>query len=226
MRHRLDAILRYAGGGLALANIALGATLLLRGDPDQASDSARKTVPVLERLDARQTEEAVLPHAPVANVGVERCLVSPAFATLRDAMALAAQIEAGGGFAEVRAVPLEGRPDHVVYVRPAASRDAARRIRQELEGQSIRGQVVGEGVLVNAVTVGVFADVDDADALMARIAAFGYPVERRPLARDRTIYVVRSSVRIGQQREMAWTGMAWTPCDGSALDGLGKHPSR
>ena len=120
------------------------------------------------------------------------CSVSEPFANLREAMSHASRLEAAGGRAEVREVVARGRPDHVVYVEPAASRDAARRVLRELEGQSIAGQVVDAGPLANAVTLGVFAEARAAEALTARVAAFGYPVRQMALERAHEGYIVLS----------------------------------
>ena len=216
MRHRFNVALRYACYALILANIAMGAVWLLRTEPGAtATPSPHDVLPVLERVVGHSREGAVLGYVPLAiNTGNDVCLASSSFASLRDAMAFAGRIEAAGGYGEVREALKAGRPDHVVYVEPAASRDAAHRIVRELEGQSIRAQVVGAGVLANAVTVGVFAERVEAEALLARVAAFGYPVKRRSLERVRTVYLVHSRAGVLPDGEMAWP-----PCEPSVLDG-------
>ena len=149
-----------------------------------------------------------------SDAGDDGCMVSSSFANLRDAMAFAGRIEAAGGHGEIREALRTGRPDHVVYVEPAASRDAAHRIVRELEGQSIHGQVVGAGARANAVTVGVFAERAQAEALMERVAAFGYPVKRRALERVRTVYLVHSNLGVRQEAETARP-----PCERTTRDG-------
>ena len=158
-----------------------------------------------------------MPDAPwsfarSANAPGERddCSVSRPFANLREAMSHATRLDAAGGRAEVREVVARGRPDHVVYIEPAASRDAARRVLRELEGQSITGQVVAAGSLANAVTLGVFAERESADVLAARVAAFGYAVRHMALEREHTAYVVLSGM--GSEGAPA----ARLPCDAPA----------
>ena len=157
--------LSYVFWVLLAANAGLGAWLLLAG-PDGVSSNA--------------------PGGP------GDCSASRPFASLREAMSHATRLDADGGRAEVREVVARGRPDHVVYIEPAASRDAARRVLRELEGQSITGQVVDAGPLENAVTLGVFAERESADVLAARVAAFGYAVRHMALERKHTAYVVLS----------------------------------
>lgn len=170
--------LSYVFRVLVAANLALGAVLLLGND------------------DA--------PESGGAPGGRADCGVSRPFANLREAMSHATRLEAAGGRAQVREAVARGRPDHVVYIQPAASRDAARRVLRELEGQSITGQVVAAGALENAVTLGVFAERESADALAARVAAIGYPVRHMALERRHTAYVVLS--REGSEGALAPCG--------------------
>ena len=210
MSRRFDVALRYACLALILANVALGTAWVLRNEPGGGAISpVRGALPVLERVGGHRWEGTVAREMQAAaHAGDDGCMVSASFASLRDAMALAGRIEAGGGYGEVREALTQGRPDHVVYVEPAASRDAAHRIVRELEGQAIQGQVVGAGVLANAVTVGVFAEQAEAEALLARVAAFGYPVKRRSLERVRKVYLVHSRAGVLPDGEMAWP-----PCE-------------
>lgn len=175
------ATLSYVFWVLLAANVGLGAVLLL-GVPDAASSARSAGLP-------------------------DDCSASRPFADLREALSHATRLDAGGVHAEVREVVARGRPDHVVYIEPAASRDAARRVLRELEGQSIRGQVVDAGPLANAVTLGVFAGQEAADVLAARVAAFGYPVRHMALEREHTAYVVLS--RTGSDGASALPA----PCD-------------
>ena len=154
---------------LLAANVGLGAVLLLAAP------------------------EEVSPAQPgSAAGGRDDCRASRPFASLREAMSHATRLEAAGGHAQVREAVTRGRPDHVVYIEPAASRDAARRVLRELEGQSIAGQVVAAGPLANAVTLGVFAERESAEVLAARVAASGYRVRHTALEREHTAYVVLS----------------------------------
>ena len=123
--------LSYVFWVLLAANIGLGAVLFLAA-PEAAAPAGSASGPG----------------------GRDACGASRPFANLREALSHATRLDADGGRAEVREVVARGRPDHVVYIEPAASRDAARRVLRELEGQSIAGQVVDAGPLANAVTLG------------------------------------------------------------------------
>ena len=203
----LVSALRYACWALVAANVAMGVALMVfdgSGGPDAAGQSV--DVPMIELLDEVTRAWPDTAGSAVSGIALrfaresfaresfarENCRTSAPFADFRDAMAFASRVEALGARTQVREAIARGRPDHVVYVEPAASRDAARRILRELEGQSIGGQVVDEGALANAVTVGVFAERAAADALVARVRAFGYPVRRRALDRAHTVYTVHS----------------------------------
>ena len=111
---------------------------------------------------------------------------------LRDTLALAARVEATGARAEVREGRVQGRPDYMVHIEAAASRDAARRTLRELQGQSIDGYVVADGALENAVTVGVFSEPEPAEALLARVVELGYPARQKTLERAHSVYVILS----------------------------------
>lgn len=159
--------LSYVFWVLLAANIGLGAVMFLAA-PDAGSPVRSASAPA----------------------GGGACSASRRFANLREALSHATRLDADGGRAEVRKVVARGRPDHVVYIEPAASRDAARRVLRELEGQSIGGQVVDAGPLANAVTLGVFAEEAAAQGLVERVAAFGYPARQMALERANTVYLV------------------------------------
>ena len=189
--------LPYTCWALVAANVAMGVALMVSGGsgaPGAAGQSV--DAPTIELLVERPRASPDGAASAVSGIGPrlaqEDCRTSAPFADFRDAMAFAGRLEALGARAQVREAVARGWPDHVVYVEPAASRDAARRILRELEGQSIRGQVVDEGALANAVTVGVFAERAMADALVARVRGFGYAVRRRALDRAHTVYMIHS----------------------------------
>ena len=184
--------LSYVFWVLLAANVGLGALLFIAA-PDAVSRVPSASAPG----------------------GGDACGASRPFANLRDALSHATRLDGDGGRAEVREVVARGRPDHVVYIEPAASRDAARRVLRELEGQSIAGQVVDDGPLAHAVTLGVFAEREAAEALVERVAAFGYPARRMALERANTVYVVLA----GSGSE----GVEHAPCDAvPGMDGAGE----
>ena len=102
--------------------------------------------------------------------------------------ALALQIEAAGGSVEIQETPVGGEPDHLVLIGPAASPAATRRLRDELRSQSIPNQLISEGRLAGALSVGVFADAKAAQALQAELTALGYRVSVETLDSPRKAY--------------------------------------
>ena len=61
---------------------------------------------------------------------------------------------------------------------------------RELRNQAIDGQVISDGGLDNAVTVGVFGLPDLAEARRQRVAELGYEVDVARIERKRTIHLV------------------------------------
>ena len=106
------------------------------------------------------------------------------------AEALAVRIRHDGGQALVRDRDILSRPDYVVHVEPSASRELAMRTLRELKNQAIDGQVISDGGLANAVSVGVFGLLAPAEARRQRVADLGYDVDIVRLERRRTVYSV------------------------------------
>ena len=103
---------------------------------------------------------------------------------------LAVRIRHDGGRALVQDREVLSRPDYVVHVEPSASRDLAMRTLRELKDQAIDGQVISDGGLANAVSVGVFGLLAPAEVRRQRVADLGYDVDIARLERRRTVYSV------------------------------------
>lgn len=106
------------------------------------------------------------------------------------AEAVALRIRDDGGRALIRERDILSRPDYVVHVEPSASRDLAMRTLRELKNQAIDGQVISDGGLANAVSVGVFGLLAPAEVRRQRVADLGYDVDIVRLERRRTVYSV------------------------------------
>ena len=106
------------------------------------------------------------------------------------AEALVVRIRHDGGRALVQEQDILSRPDYVVHVEPSGSRDLAMRTLRELKNQAIDGQVISDGGLANAVSVGVFGLLAPAEARRQRVADLGYDVNIARLERRRTVYSV------------------------------------
>lgn len=124
--------------------------------------------------------------------GSPGCVVLGPVDTYDVAEALAVRIRHDGGQALVQDRDILSRPDYVVHVEPSASRDLAMRTLRELKNQAIDGQVISDGRLANAVSVGVFGLLAPAEVRRQRVADLGYVVDIARLERRRTVYSVYS----------------------------------
>lgn len=129
--------------------------------------------------------------APFAE-GFSGCVVLGPVDSYDVAETLALRIGDDGGRALVQARDILSRPDYVVHVEPSGSRDLAMRTLRELKNQAIDGQVISDGGLANAVSVGVFGLPTPAEARRQRVADLGYDVDIVRLERRRTVYLVYS----------------------------------
>ncbi len=130
-------------------------------------------------------------RAPFAE-GFSECVVLGPLESYDAAEALALRIRADGGRALIQKREILSRPDYVVHVAPSASRELAMRRLRELKNQAIDGQVISDGGLANAVSVGVFGLLAPAEARRQRVADLGYDVDIARLERRRTDYSVYS----------------------------------
>ena len=157
----------------------------------EAPRGAPATVPAVpERLvepvdEAGQIELAAPDAAPL-----ETCAAIGPFETHDEAAAASARIESAGGETRIATESEVGEPDYFVYIEPAASRDLAHRIWQELVGQGIDAFVIPRGDRENGVSVGVFTIRELAVAQRDRVAELGYMVSLRAVRRSHVVYVV------------------------------------
>ena len=206
----------YVCWALLAANLAACAGLMARGVPAPAvvrlPALAVPTIPLPGEASVTAARPGTGPArtgSPHPTGGWGECMVAGPVDGLRDTLALAARVEATGARAEVREGRVQGRPDYMVHIEAAASRDAARRTLRELQGQSIDGYVVADGALENAVTVGVFSEPEPAEALLARVVELGYPARQKTLERAHSVYVILSDGgALG-----GVTGFPRSPCD-------------
>lgn len=130
------------------------------------------------------------PRTPVEQQ--QNCVVMGPFDALEQVEALRDEIIADGGSAEIVTEEVEGQPDYLVFIDTTGSRDVARRIREELQGQTIDSHIIAGGDLENALSVGVFSQERLARRQFERVSALGYEAAIHELPRRQTVYHVMS----------------------------------
>lgn len=111
------------------------------------------------------------------------CAAWGPFAEVGAVDGLTARIESQGGETDLIVGQLGPGPDYLLLVGPQGSFEAARRVREELESQSIDGHIVPRGPFARALEVGIFADRTLALERRARIEELGYAVDLKELRR-------------------------------------------
>ncbi len=101
---------------------------------------------------------------------------------------LIAAVEAAGGEVDVVTERLAAEPGYLLLVGAQGSFAVARRVREELESQSIPNHIVPAGPFARSLQVGVFADRARALARRAHIEELGYQVELRELQHPRVVF--------------------------------------
>ncbi|HGO9521358.1 SPOR domain-containing protein [Pseudomonas aeruginosa] len=81
--------------------------------------------------------------------------------------------------------------DYWVYLPPLASREAALRQLKELQARNIDSYLIGEGVLANGISLGMFSARDSAESAQARLKTAGYEAELKELPRGQRDFWVR-----------------------------------
>jgi hypothetical protein len=103
---------------------------------------------------------------------------------------LRTQLDAEGVDCKVVASEVAADPDYLVFLGPADSREAARRLLEELKSQGLESNIISRGALQNAISVGVFTREQFATAHRKRIEELGYEVGLRQVPRMQTVYHV------------------------------------
>ena len=149
------------------------------------------TVPIVSEGLAEPVDEASRLELAASDAApVETCAAIGPFETREEAAAASARIESAGGEVRIVTESEVGEPDYFVYIEPAAARDLAHRIWQELVGQGIDAFVIPRGDRENGVSVGVFTIRELAVAQRDRVAELGYAVSLRAVRRSHVVYVV------------------------------------
>lgn len=92
-----------------------------------------------------------------------------------------AEIEAAGGSADVVGRGPAATPYFLLLVGPQGSFDAARRVREELESQSIESHIVPRGPFARSLEVGVYSNRTEARVQQTLIEELGYDTDLREM---------------------------------------------
>ena len=195
-----ESLLRNVVLALLLANVVYAAFAYMRPVARETAELPELDAAPLVRVSERPAHENVSRPPPardrvgapdalqLADAQPQICLSVGPFDSLEDVDELKTRIQAAGGFARIMSEEVVGDPDYLVYVPPTGSRETARRMMRELQGQAIDGHIIAGGELNNALSVGVFTRVELAEAQQRRVEDLGYEVSLRPLERRRTVY--------------------------------------
>lgn len=81
--------------------------------------------------------------------------------------------------------------DYWVYLPPLASKEAALRQIKALEAQSIEGFLIADGDLLDGISLGIFAQKEEADARLEQVNQAGYSAALRTLSRTQPVFWLR-----------------------------------
>ena len=107
---------------------------------------------------------------------------------------LRVQLDEVGELLEVRVQEVAAAPDYLVYLKSGNNLDNARRIKQELDSQSIDAYVIAGGEYISSVSAGVFSSEQRARRQMATLADLGYAPELAALHRSQSVYQLMARV--------------------------------
>ncbi|MCZ6886863.1 MAG: SPOR domain-containing protein [Gammaproteobacteria bacterium] len=175
------------------------------GSPLQTPDSA---------VDIADITLDIVQSPPEVEETSQACLAAGPFDDFAAVDAIKTRIVSNGGRAKVLSEQIVGSPDYLVYIGPTGSRGTARRMLQELKGQALDCHIITDGVLANALSLGVFTDRRRAEAQRQRVAELGYEVNLRSLSRTHTVYRLLAHSTDSAESELlqGLEGAAPVPC--------------
>lgn len=100
-----------------------------------------------------------------------------------DAKHVKARAEALGFESAMRSLSTGSLTEHWVHIPPLPDRQAALQLFKELQGRKIDSYVVTQGELAEAISLGLFRNIDSATQLKSRMDELGYTVEIREVKR-------------------------------------------
>lgn len=121
----------------------------------------------------------------------EVCLFLGSFESEAEALLLEQQLLSLGVSAGVEMIDAAAGVDYWVYMPPLASRQASLRQLRELQARKIDSYIIGQGELVNGISLGIFPRRASAEHVMERLRAAGYQPLLRELTRNHRSYWVQ-----------------------------------
>ena len=169
------------------------------------SGTAPPTVsPVLTEQPSEQPAQQLPEHPSVSPVAapdvmpsLEVAAAPPPIYSPRSALSCAGPFESpeqardasgDGEQAQILEAEVSARPDYLVWVDANNSREQARRLVKELQGQGLESYLISKGEFSNTISVGVFSQPQRASSQLERVRDLGYTAEMTPLDRSQTVY--------------------------------------
>lgn len=131
------------------------------------------------------------------------CLFLGAFEGAEDAALVEQRLLSLDIRSSVQHVDAQSGVDYWVYLAPMASRQASLRQLRELQARRIDSYIITEGELANGISLGIFARIDSAEAVMRRLRGAGYEPALKELPRAHRRFWVRiapESRRLADER--------------------------
>ncbi|WXL26470.1 SPOR domain-containing protein [Ectopseudomonas mendocina] len=119
------------------------------------------------------------------------CMFLGRFEEASQAAPLEQQLLSLGVGARVETLDAAAGVDYWVYMPPLASRQASLRQLRELQARKIDSYIIGQGELVNGISLGIFPRMAAAESVMERLRAAGYEPLLRELPRAHRSYWVQ-----------------------------------
>ena len=122
-----------------------------------------------------------------------------------DALALRGRLLNLGIEARLEPVDTDAGVDYWVYLPPSVSRQAAERQLKDLQASNVGSHIITDGALANGISLGIFSNIQAAEALQRRMKSLEYGVVVRELARTQRSY------------RLALDGLAWRQLSGLSM---------
>ena len=109
--------------------------------------------------------------------------------------ALLAELDALGGFPDVKKTEVQGAPDYLVYIDELGSTENAKRVAQELTSLEIESYLMVREDDAPILSVGLFSRQNLANKQLNRVTTLGYAGFIEELPRAQTVYNLTAHVK-------------------------------
>lgn len=175
--------------GLIAANICLALALIAFQEETQAEQTA------LAPIESEIQLLAEVPEAlPVSKPVPKECRVWGPEQSPTAFDALLAQLDAQGGFPEVKKTEVQGAPDYLVYIGELGSTENAKRVAKELTSLKMESYLMTREDGSPILSVGLFSRQRLATKQLNRVTTLGYAGFLEELPRAQTVYNLTAHV--------------------------------